>query len=235
MPAAIPLRHELKYFINELQYSVLSNILDHTMARDENGDEFNEYQIRSLYFDDVYDSALYDKINGVRTRDKYRIRIYNMKDDNIRLECKTKVGNLISKRSLKIPKLLCEQLMAGDPSGLEASKSGLLQDMYREMRTMLLKPVVIVDYAREAYIHPAQEVRITFDKQLRSGLYSTDLFNPYVPTISPLDSNEIILEVKYNQFMPPHIRDLLNTYCPNALNSAISKYTLCRRHEGKDA
>jgi SPX domain-containing protein involved in vacuolar polyphosphate accumulation len=235
MPAAIPLRHELKYYINELQYSVLSNILDHTLERDENGDEANEYQIRSLYFDDVYNSALYDKINGVRGRDKYRIRIYNMQDTNIRLECKTKVGNLISKRSLQIPKLLCEQLIAGDPSGLESSKSGLLQDMYREMRTKLLKPVVIVDYAREAYTHPAQEVRITFDKQLHTGVNSIDLFNPHVPTIPPLENNEIILEVKYNQFMPPYIRDLLNTYCQNALNSAISKYTICRRFEEKEA
>ncbi len=235
MPAAIPLRHELKFFINELQYNVLSQILNHTLAKDENGDENNEYHIRSLYFDDVYGSALYDKINGVKSRDKYRIRIYNMKDTKIRLECKTKVGNLISKRSLEIPKVLCEQLMAGDPTGLESSKSGLLQDMFREMRTKFLKPVVIVDYVREAYVHPAQEVRITFDKQLRSGMFSTDLFDPHVPTIPPLDNNEIILEIKYNQFMPPYIRDILNTYCPNALNSAISKYTLCRRHEGKEA
>lgn len=232
MPAAMPLRHELKFFINELQYTVLSNMLDHVLARDPNGDEFNEYHIRSLYFDDVYNSALYDKISGVKHRNKYRIRIYNFKDDNIRMECKTKVGNLISKRSLQIPRLLCEQLMAGDPTGLEASRSGLLQDVYREMRINLLRPVVIVDYVREAYIHPAEEVRITFDKQLRSGFNKKDLFDPHLPTLPPLDNNEIILEVKYDRVMPPYIRDILFTYCPNAMQSAISKYVLCRGFEG---
>ena len=231
----LPLRHEQKYFINEMQYHLLSNALDRVLHRDPNGDENNEYHIRSLYFDTVFDNALYDKLDGVQNRDKYRIRIYNLSDRIIKLECKTKVGSLISKRSLTIPRDLCEQLMAGDPYGLETTRSGLLTDVYREMTVNLLRPVVLVDYVREAYLHPAEEVRITFDKQLRTGMYSTDLFNPNVPTIPPFDNNEIILEVKYNRVMPPYIRDLLCTYCPNAQQSAISKYTWCRRFEEKEA
>ena len=228
---SLPLRHELKFFINEMQYFVLSGILDRVLHRDPNGDEYNEYHIRSLYFDTEFNTALFDKMDGVQNRDKYRIRIYNFSDKVIKLECKTKVGSLISKRSLTIPKLLCEQLMAGDPTGLETTKSGLLNDVYREMTIHLLRPVVLVDYVREAYQHPAEEVRITFDKQLRTGLRSTDLFNPYVPTISPFDNNEMILEVKYNRVLPPYIRDLLSTYCQGACQSAISKYTWCRRFE----
>ena len=173
-----------------------------------------------------------DKIDGVKSRDKFRIRIYNFSDKLIRMECKTKVGQLISKRSIAIPKLLAEQHMAGDPTGLERTRSGLLRDVYREMALNGLHPVVLVDYVREAYIHPAEEVRITFDKQLRTGLRSTDLFNPYVPTLSPFDNNEMILEVKFNRVMPPYIRDLLCTYVHGAQNSAISKYVWCRRFEG---
>ena len=231
----LPLRHELKFFINEMQYHLLSNALDHVLHRDPNGDENNEYHIRSLYFDTVYDNALYDKLDGVQNRDKYRIRIYNLSDKVIKLECKTKVGSLISKRSLSIPRDLCEQLMAGDPYGLETTRSGLLTDVYREMTVNLLRPAVLVDYVREAYLHPAEEVRITFDKQLRTGMRSTELFNPNVPTVPPFDNNEIILEVKYNRVMPPYIRDLLCTYCQNAQQSAISKYTWCRRFEDKEA
>ena len=231
----LPLRHELKFYINDMQYHVLSSVLDRVLQRDPNGDENNEYHIRSLYFDTVYNSALYDKLDGNPNRDKYRIRIYNFSDRVIKMECKTKVGSLISKRSQSIPRDLCEQLMAGDPTGLETTRSGLLNDVYREMTVNLLRPVVIVDYVREAYLHPAEEVRITFDKQLRSGLWSKDLFNPYLPTIPPFDNGETILEVKFNQFLPPYIRNLLNTYCQGALNSAISKYTLCRRFEELEA
>ncbi|MDO5435989.1 MAG: polyphosphate polymerase domain-containing protein [Clostridia bacterium] len=232
---SLPLRHELKFFINEMQYVVLSNVLDQVLDRDPNGDEYNEYHIRSLYFDTVWNTALFDKLDGDQNRDKYRIRIYNLSDRIIKLECKTKVGSLISKRSVSIPRLLCEQLIAGDPSGLETTKSGLLNDVYREMTVNLLRPAVIVDYVREAYLHPAEEVRITFDKQLRSGLGRTDMFNPDVPTIPPFDNGEIILEVKFNRVLPPYIRDILCTYCPNAVQSAISKYTWCRRFEDLEA
>ena len=234
MANTLPLRHELKFFINEMQYIVLSGILDQVLQRDPNGDEYNEYHIRSLYFDTVFDDALHDKLDGVQNRDKYRIRIYNLTDKQIKMECKTKVGSLISKRSLSIPRDLCEQLMAGDPSGLETTRSGLLNDVYREMTVNLLHPVVLVDYVREAYLHPAEEVRITFDKQLRTGMRSIDLFNPHVPTIAPFDNGEIILEVKYNRVLPPYIRDILCTYCGNAVQSAISKYTWCRRFEGHE-
>ena len=231
----LPLRHELKYYINEMQYYVLSGILDQVLQRDPYGDEYNEYHIRSLYFDTVFNTALFDKLDGNPNRDKYRIRIYNLSDKTIKMECKTKVGSLISKRSQTIPRLLCEQLMAGDPSGLETTRSGLLNDVFREMTVNLLRPAVIVDYVREAYMHPAEEVRITFDKQLRTGLWSKDLFNKDLPTIPPFDNGEIILEVKYNQFLPPYIRNILNTYCQGACSSAISKYTWCRRFEGLEA
>ena len=232
---AVPLRHELKFFISPLQYQVLSRTLKATLNPDPNGDESNQYHIRSLYFDTAYDSALYDKINGTANRDKYRIRIYNFSDQMIRLECKSKFRDLISKRSVRITRDLAEQLISADPTGLESTASGLVSDTFREMRTNLLHPVVIVDYLREAYLHPAEEVRITFDMQLRSGLNSVDMFNPYLPTVPPFDHDEIILEVKYNQVLPPYIASLL-TYAlrDGACRSAISKYVYCRRFEFKD-
>ena len=232
---AVPLRHELKFFISPIQYQVLSRTLKATLSPDPNGDENNQYHIRSLYFDTAYDSALYDKINGTANRDKYRIRIYNFSDQMIRLECKSKFRDLISKRSVRITRDLAEQLISADPTGLESTASGLVSDTFREMRTNLLHPVVIVDYLREAFLHPAEEVRITFDMQLRSGLNSVDMFNPYLPTVPPFDHDEIILEVKYNQVLPPYIANLL-TYAlrDGACRSAISKYVYCRRFEFKD-
>ena len=142
------------------------------------------------------------------------------------------MGALISKRSAKISRDMAEQIIAGDPDGLEKTQSGLIRDVYREMRMNLLHPVVIVDYEREAYLHPAEEVRITFDMKLRSGLNSIDLFNPAVPTVPVIDGEEnIILEVKFNRVLPPYIASLLSFACPEAVQTAISKYTLCRRYE----
>ncbi len=232
---AVPLRHELKFFISPIQYQVLSRTLRATLHPDPHGDEKNQYHIRSLYFDTYNDSALYDKINGTADRDKYRIRIYNFSDSIIRLECKSKYRDLISKRSVGISRDLAEQLISADPTGLDTTASGLVSDVFREMRTNLLHPVVIVDYLREAWLHPAEEVRITFDMQLRSGVGSIDLFNPRLPTVPPFDHDEIILEVKYNQVLPPYIEGLLTwALRDGAARSAISKYVWCRRFEFKD-
>lgn len=230
---ALPLRHELKFFIARPQYEVLSRTLKGVLTLDPNAiRNGGSYHIRSLYFDTVFNDAYYDKIDGVKDRDKYRIRIYNLSDREIFLECKTKVGALISKRSVKISRDLTEQLIAGDPTGLENTQSGLLRDVYREMRTRLLHPVVIVDYEREAFLHPAEEVRITFDRKLRSGMNSVELFDKTLPTVPVLDREDIVLEVKYNRLLPPYIAELISFACPEAVQSAISKYTLCRRYEG---
>ena len=142
----IPLRHELKYLITPAELTVLRNTLAPLMQLDQG----HEYLIRSLYFDTINDDALEEKIAGVGNRKKYRIRIYNFSDRVIKLECKSKYGDLISKQSVSIPRELADQLIAGDPEGLQRMRHPLLHDVYREMKTRLLRPVVIVDYVREA-------------------------------------------------------------------------------------
>lgn len=228
----IPLRHELKYLITPTELGALRRVLDPLMQRDPNGDENNEYIIRSLYFDTIFDDALEEKIAGVGTRKKYRIRIYNFSDRIIKLECKTKYGDLISKQSVSIPRELADQLIAGDPEGLQRMRHPLLHDVFREMRTRLLRPAVIVDYVREAYIHPAEEVRITFDKQLRSGLFSHDMFDPMLPTYPVLDDPVEILEVKFDEFLPTYLQSVLSGF--TAQRMAVSKYVHCRRYENKE-
>ncbi len=226
----IPLRHELKYHLNagELQY--LRGVIRSVLRPDPNGDEHNEYHIRSLYFDTINNDALYDKIAGIDRRSKYRIRIYKHSDANIRLECKSKYNDLISKQSIKIPRELADQLIAGDPSGLQFMRHPLLQEMFHQMRLNMLRPVVIVDYVREAYIHDAEEVRITFDKQLRTGLNSIDMFDASIPTVSPFfDMPWEILEVKFNRFLPTYLQSILSGLI--AQRSAVSKYVWCRRFE----
>lgn len=225
-------RHELKYYINYGEYTHLSRTLDYLLSRDPSGDEYNEYAVRSLYFDTINDDFLDEKIAGVGNRKKYRIRIYKYADTQIKLECKSKYGNLISKQSVSIPRDLAEQIIACDPTGLEKTSVPLLHDVFREMKLRLLRPVVIVDYIREAYIHPAEEVRITFDKKLRTGLYQTDMFNPAIPTIPVFDNNVMVLEVKFNRVLPDFLQLILSSargdYC------AISKYVACRRYEEKE-
>ena len=225
----LPARHELKYFINPAEVAALRARLRSVLRLDNHCVGGRPYVIRSLYFDDIADSAFVDKQAGVMDRDKYRIRIYRYSDKEIFLERKRKLGDLIQKSSVQITRRLCDQIISGDPTGLQRSNNALLQDVYVQMRTRLLRPRVIVDYEREAYLHPAEDTRITFDLKLRSGLYSPDLFNPALPTVCPHDRNVEILEVKFNNYLPDYIAGLLHGI--EAERSAVSKYVLCRRFE----
>ena len=225
----LPARHELKYFINPAELEVLRVRLRPALAMDSHCRGGKPYVIRSLYFDDIDESAWFDKQSGVMHRDKYRIRIYRYSDKEIFLERKRKLGDLIQKSSVQITRRLCDQIIAGNPAGLQKAQNPLLQDLFVQMRTRLLRPRVIVDYAREAYLHPAEDVRVTFDLNLRSGLHSTDLFNPALPTVCPHDRNVEILEVKFNNYLPGYVAALLSGI--QAERSAVSKYILCRRFE----
>lgn len=227
--AKLPARHELKYFMHPAEVDALRIRLRAGMTMDPHCRGGRPYAIRSLYFDDIYDSAYFDKEDGVMNRDKYRIRIYRYSDEEIFLERKRKLGDLIQKSSVQITRRLCEQIISGNPSGLYRSNNPLLRDTFVQMRTKLLRPSVIVDYQREAYLYPLENVRITFDLKLRSGLYSSDLFNPRIPTVCPHDDNVEILEVKFDNYLPDHVRLLLQGV--RAERSAISKYVLCRRFE----
>jgi len=223
-----PPRHELKYFINRGELEALRARIEPVLQKDRHCID-KPYAIRSLYFDDAYNSAWYDKQDGVQDRDKYRIRIYNMSDDVIFLERKRKMGDLIQKSSARITRRLAERMIEGDPRGMQKAANPLVQDMYVMMRTKLLRPAVIVDYERDAYVMNAQNVRITFDMRLRTGLSSFDIFNPDLPTVNPHDRDLEILEVKFDSYLPDYIRGLLTGIAAD--RSAISKYILCRRFE----
>ena len=61
-------RHELKHYINMSDYMAIKNRLTQIMRLDKNANQNNEYKIRSLYFDNLNDKALMEKINGINRR-----------------------------------------------------------------------------------------------------------------------------------------------------------------------
>ncbi|HHU62723.1 MAG TPA: polyphosphate polymerase domain-containing protein [Clostridiales bacterium] len=220
-------RHELKYYINHHQYITLRNRLSYILRGDPHADGDNEYHIRSLYFDDIYNTGLFDKQAGVNDRKKFRIRIYNYDDGLIKLEKKTKVGQFINKQSVSITKEEFYRIMDNDIDFLYYSDKRLLREFYIELTTNLLRPLLLVDYTREAYIHPANNIRITFDKNLRTSITSTDIFNKDIFTLRALDEPLMIMEIKYNNFFPDFIRNMMQISV--GMRTAASKYVICRK------
>ena len=222
------LRHEIKYFITYGEYLVLRDKLFAAIPTDRNAlPDMRGYHIRSLYFDDINNSAMWEKQDGVQNRQKYRIRIYNLSDKVIHLENKMKFSQMTAKASCTLSRELTDDILAGDWTRIPLGENPVLDGFYAHMRAHVLRPVVIVDYFREAYTYPVGNVRITFDKELHTGNFSHDLFSGKAAPVPVLDPGMMILEVKYDDILPSHIQGILNT--ANAQRSAISKYGLCRR------
>ena len=78
-------RHEYKHEINTSDFITLSMRLNAALKADEFARADGAYEITSLYFDDVYDTALKEKLNGVNCRDKFRLRRYNNDTEHIKL------------------------------------------------------------------------------------------------------------------------------------------------------
>lgn len=219
-------RHEIKHTINYVDYLTLHSRLSRIAKTDSHADETGEYFIRSLYFDDDNDKALNEKLIGINHRSKFRLRFYNNDSSFIHIEKKSKINGLCQKQSSRITKAECEMLFAGDFSFLKEGNDNLRQELYIRMTSERLRPKTIVDYDREAYVYPPGNVRVTFDKNVKTGLFSTDFFEPELPSIKTFGSNLIILEVKFDEFLPDLITDLLQlgSRRPNP----VSKYALCR-------
>ncbi len=219
-------RHEYKYLLNLDNYYQLKDEISKTMQVDENAGEEQDYHIRSMYFDDMYDTALTDKLLGKVERMKYRVRIYNFSSKVINLEIKEKREEYIQKKSSLISLEEFERILNGDVIFLLNNKDFVRSRFYYEYRNNLLRPKVIVDYNREAYTLPYNKVRVTFDKNLSAALPQNDLFSKDIFSKNVGEKYSIIMEIKYNNFLPNYIRSILERQDLTRL--AVSKYVICR-------
>lgn len=217
------LRHECKHEINLSDMLVIRQRLSAVMKRDENGAE-GKYFVRSLYFDDFTNKALREKIDGINIREKFRIRFYNNDTSFIRLEKKSKRNGLCVKESATLTKSEAQSLTEGEYDWLINSDLPLLWELYSKMKTGL-KPKTIVDYTREAFVYPYGNVRVTIDRNIRTGMNCTEIFDENCPTVFAGNS-PIILEVKWDEFLPSVIRDLVQM--EGRRTSSFSKYAAYR-------
>ena len=217
-------RHEWKHELNLLDLLMLRQRLRAVMEPDPHAVD-GRYFIRSLYFDNLRDKALREKLDGVNKREKFRIRYYNGDPSVIHLEKKSKRGGLGTKYSAPLSGDETRRILEGDLAWMLNSPHSLVQELYCKMLGQGLRPKTIVDYTREPYIYAPGNVRVTLDYDIRTGLSCRDFLDPDCPTI-PAGDAPILLEVKWDEFLPDIIRDIVQL--PGRHASAFSKYAQCR-------
>ena len=217
-------RHEWKHEIN---VSDLISIRQRLRAVTEPDPHSvgGRYTVRSLYFDDITDRALREKLDGVDRREKFRIRYYNGVAAPIHLEKKSKWNGLGTKAVEVLTQAEAQAVAEGTLDWMPLSGRPLIQELYSKMKSQGLRPRTIVDYTREPFVYAPGHVRVTLDYNIRTGLGCTDCLNTDCGTI-PAGDAPVILEVKWGEFLPDIIRDAVQL--PGRRASAFSKYAQCR-------
>ncbi len=219
-------RHEWKHEITFCDLLAIRSRMSAIARADAHALE-GRYSIRSLYFDNLSDKALREKLDGVNRREKFRLRYYNGDTGLIHLEKKSKVNGLGTKASARLTAAEAQRLLDGDYGWMLGSSRPLLEELYSKMHSQGLRPRTIVDYTREPFIFAPGNVRITLDYDIRTGLDSINFLNPDCVTV-PVPDSPIILEVKWDEFLPAIIRDAVQL--TGRRTAAFSKYAACRMY-----
>lgn len=217
-------RHEWKHEISYGDLLVLRQRLSAVLQRDEHAVD-GKYLIRSLYFDNLSDKALREKINGINVREKFRIRYYNNDTSIIHLEKKCKENDLCLKYSTTISALQAQKIVDGEYEWMMESGDALVEELYSKIQSQGLRPKTIVDYTREPFVFAPGNVRVTMDYDIRTGMNCTDFLNSECITI-PAGDAPIILEVKWDEYLPDIVRDVIQL--KGCRVGAFSKYAACR-------
>lgn len=220
-------RHEVKFEISNHDLLILRQRLRVVMKPDSHAVD-GQYKIRSLYFDNLDDKALREKLDGVNIREKYRIRLYNNDQSLIRLERKIKHCGLGCKASASLTSEQAQAIADGNAGWMAASTDEVILGFYARIRNEGLQAKVIVDYIREPFVFAPGNIRVTLDHSIRTSMGCTDFLNPACVTV-PIENSPCILEVKWDNFLPDVIRDAIQL--DNRRNAAFSKYAACRMYD----
>ena len=221
-------RHELKFQIPYAEYLAMRRRLKLVMKADPHAMADGFYRIRSIYFENGDDKALREKENGMARREKFRIRYYNDDFSFITLEKKMKINDLCLKVDAPITEEECRRLLNKDLDWMKTHDQELVRELYAKMQYQRLEPRVLVSYRREPYVYAPGNVRVTFDSEIRTSLFHREFLTKEVNDVSATDMpQDMLLEVKYDAFLPEIIQDMIQT---NGMRQqAFSKYGACRR------
>ena len=184
------------------------------------------YYIRSLYFDDIWDSCMDENESGVDNRRKFRIRTYNADAQEMNLEIKEKLRGYTKKIKSTLARQECVDIINGEYAHSYGDRTAL-NTLAVEMKASLMRPKVVIDYERTAFVHPLGNVRITFDRNIAATRCWQDFLSTDMAQLTPvLPAGMHILEVKYDEFLPDHIAQALEL--GNLRQTAFSKYYLGR-------
>lgn len=226
-------RYEIKYKISLKERDNLIQYINPFMELDSHAKNNYDYEVRSLYFDSPFGKSYYEKVDGIKTRVKLRIRYYpdfqNREEELVFIELKRKNNENVSKSRIVAPMEKALQIIDidteeaqkffNDSTNQEKKK---LKEIWYLYRRYSLHPVCLVCYKRQPYISKFERTfRLTFDTNIQVRDYNFDLKvgggSKFI-----LLRNICVLEIKFNNFIPNWAIKIVQK--SNCIQEKISKF-----------
>lgn len=179
----------------------------------------HRYPVRSLYFDDRAYTAFYDKIDGLHTRFKFRVRTYTVDVETpapLFLEIKGRYNNLVFKHRTSVDTEDMDLLAGGTALRDDVLRRtrGTVHDRFEfESYRKVIKPVALIDYVRRPFVSKFDpEFRLTIDEHVRATRTDSLFTNGSTPGPRRIVPGQAIMEVKFRYHMPSWFHRIIQSY-----------------------
>ena len=232
-------RYEFKYLLPLKKANQIENEIKNFMTLDKNAlkNKNKNYFVRSLYFDNEIYSNFYEKVDGMETRKKFRIRVYSSNEKSkspIFLEMKGRQNQRTYKLRTEIDKSHLTYLINNENLDsllkIYSSQNNVVNHFIFDSLKKKIKPKVLVDYDRRAYFNKFGLLfRLTFDNNILSSPSNT-LFNKKNLSFKETRAGHTVLELKFERSIQPWFHRIIQNY--NLSRISISKFAIGMEKSG---
>jgi hypothetical protein len=223
-------RYEFKFLISRAQRDAIIGRFPEHVVPDSNSGADAGYRIYSLYFDTPDHDCYWEKLRGLGSRRKLRVRLYESTlataSGACFVEIKHKHDGRGVKRRLRVPLEAALRITAGEEPGVELNPAQ--ERILAEIRGLVgrnFKPVCCLRYDRRAYMDTggdSSDLRITFDEDIRYRMDELPSLNEGEFEQQLLDDDQSVMEVKVTGAVPTWLTQLL--YAQKCTPASRSKY-----------
>ncbi len=235
-------RYEFKYFLpNEISKEI-QNHVSRFMKIDKfaSKNKKENYFVRSIYFEDAFNTNFEEKINGYRVRKKFRLRLYDEDINKSSIFLETKGRNLERTYKRRVELNLNDIKIIKENKNLnnlltKYPNSDSIKEFIFETIKKDLKPKILIDYYRKPFINNnGLYFRLTFDQNLSCIKLDKSLDKVRMNQSISCKTGYTILEVKFDRSIPLWFHRIIQSY--NLRRESISKFVLgmCYSKQGEE-
>ncbi len=219
-------RYERKYMISKKTMSELIQVFSKRLIYDPYSISGNNYTIYNLYFDTDDFSIIRSSIQKPRYKEKLRLRTYDcpLKPESlVFLEIKKKLKGRVNKRRVTMTYQEAQDYLEHKsiPYFDDFNNRQMMNEIDYFIKIHHAKPGAFIRYDRIALLSELDDLRITFDSNIKYRTHNLTLLDSSGKNILPHE-DDVLMEIKSDNNFPLWIVEQLSSR--KLYSQSFSKY-----------